>query len=84
MDTCHSFIDKLKQRGAQVVDIEIPYLEEMRVAHITTIVSEMLTGTAAMPRSKFSLPTRISLSVAEQNLKPSDYLLASKWKVSGD
>ncbi|XP_033626678.1 fatty acid amide hydrolase-like [Asterias rubens] len=38
---CNKALDVLKSHGAEVVDIQIPELEEARIAHIITILAEM-------------------------------------------
>jgi Asp-tRNA(Asn)/Glu-tRNA(Gln) amidotransferase A subunit family amidase len=40
----NDFIEKLKLLGAKIVEIDIPYLEEVRVAHLLTIGSELSTS----------------------------------------
>ena len=39
--SCYSMLDRMQQMGARVVEIEIPELDEMRIAHAMTILSEM-------------------------------------------
>ena len=38
---CYESIDILRDAGAEIVEIEIPNLEEIRIAHMVTIASEM-------------------------------------------
>lgn len=38
---CYSLVEELKKAGGEIVEIVIPELDEMRIAHATTILSEM-------------------------------------------
>ncbi len=61
----NKFIDELKLRGAKIIEIKIPELEEARVAHMITIGSEH-ANTTKRYKSKmhsFSLPTRMNMNV---------------------
>jgi Asp-tRNA(Asn)/Glu-tRNA(Gln) amidotransferase A subunit family amidase len=41
VSACHAMLDKLIAQGARIVEVEIPDLEAIRVAHLITIGSEM-------------------------------------------
>lgn len=41
VDKCKAAVDQLKSLGATIVEITIPELEEIRVAHMNTIIAEM-------------------------------------------
>ncbi|MCC6810786.1 MAG: amidase [Deltaproteobacteria bacterium] len=66
--SCRAALDRLVARGATIVDIEIPELDAMRVAHAVTILSEMAAsmhviapdwrGLGAIPRASLAL-TRV-------------------------
>jgi Asp-tRNA(Asn)/Glu-tRNA(Gln) amidotransferase A subunit family amidase len=61
----NNFIEELKLRGAEIVDINIPELEEARIAHLLTIGTE-LTTSAKRYKDKmhlFSCPTRSNINV---------------------
>ncbi len=76
---CEAMLDQLASRGATVVEIEIPELDEMRIAHAVTILSEMATSMADYPDNwrDLSAPTRISLTIA-RSASAIDYLQAQR------
>eukprot|EP01137_Pigoraptor_chileana_P011564 Opistho-2@62646 len=66
---CNGAVAALEAKGATVVQIEIPELEEIKHAHLITIVSEMLTGMAphmSQHRHEFSPTSRIILALGGQ------------------
>lgn len=83
VDLCYKFVEKLESFGALVIPIEIPHLEEFRVAHINCITSEMMSGNAIFDWTKFSTPTKLALTVCKHNLTATDYLDALKYKTLG-
>ncbi|KAI9106118.1 Asp-tRNAAsn/Glu-tRNAGln amidotransferase A subunit and related amidase [Phlyctochytrium arcticum] len=82
VDACENFLNQLVARGAKVVDIVLPDLEGLRVAHANTIMSEMTAGTQTCDRSKFSYATRLALLVAN-NLTAADYVTAARTRTQG-
>jgi Asp-tRNA(Asn)/Glu-tRNA(Gln) amidotransferase A subunit family amidase len=65
-DTLKNTLDNIKSTGAEIIEIEIPELEEMRIAQLITIVSEMTT--AMNPyykkhRKDFGLDVRTNLAM---------------------
>jgi len=59
-------LDYLKNAGAEIIEIEIPELEEMRVAQLITIVSEMTTAMSPYDkkhRKDFGLDVRTNLAM---------------------
>ena len=75
-------LKRLKDLGAEVVEIEIPELEEMRVAHLISIVSEMTT--AMHPyykehRRDFGLDTRVNLALGKR-FSNIDYIHAQRMR----
>lgn len=62
---CEAMLNQLVDRGATVVEIEIPELDELRIAHAITILSEMAASMANYPDNwqDLSAPTRISLAI---------------------
>ncbi|XP_072036787.1 uncharacterized protein [Amphiura filiformis] len=44
VDICRKAVDFLEEQGAELVDIEMAELEEIRVAHIVAILGEFRTG----------------------------------------
>lgn len=68
VNACRKAIDSLVARGARVVEIEIPNLDLMRLAHGISILTEMSACLAphyqAHP-AQFGLDVRINLSIAK-------------------
>jgi Asp-tRNA(Asn)/Glu-tRNA(Gln) amidotransferase A subunit family amidase len=62
---CEDMLSKLVDRGARIVEIEIPELDEIRIAHAVIILSEMAASMANYPDNwqDLSAPTRISLAI---------------------
>ncbi|CAG8552552.1 14533_t:CDS:2, partial [Acaulospora colombiana] len=59
-----TFVDGLKLRGAEIVDIEIPELEEARLGHLVTIGLEHAAAVKKYEnRHLYTCPNRILLSV---------------------
>jgi Asp-tRNA(Asn)/Glu-tRNA(Gln) amidotransferase A subunit family amidase len=59
-------LDYLKSAGAEIIEIEIPELEEMRIAQLITIVSEMTTAMSPYDkehRKDFGLDVRTNLAI---------------------
>ena len=65
--------------GATAVEIEIPELDEMRIAHAVTILSEMAASMANYPEHwrDLSAPTRINLTIGRA-ASAVDYLQAQR------
>jgi Asp-tRNA(Asn)/Glu-tRNA(Gln) amidotransferase A subunit family amidase len=66
--------------GARVVEIEIPELEVMRVAHLVTIVTEMAAAHIGYYRdhqADYALDTRLNLTLGRR-LQGSDYVHAQR------
>jgi Asp-tRNA(Asn)/Glu-tRNA(Gln) amidotransferase A subunit family amidase len=79
---CNEFLLILQKRGLKVVEVEIPELEEARVAHFITIVSEMFSfmkGNLAEHRAELASTTRFALALASE-LTANDYLQALKFR----
>jgi Asp-tRNA(Asn)/Glu-tRNA(Gln) amidotransferase A subunit family amidase len=76
---CEGMLDEFAGRGATVVEIEIPELDESRIAHAVTILSEMATSMADYPEHwrDLSAPTRINLTIGRA-ASAVDYLQAQR------
>ena len=73
-------LDQLVAQGAQVVEVSIPELDALRVAHLVTITSEMRASMDPhyrVHRSDFSNETRANLALA-RFITTSDYLKAQQ------
>ncbi len=76
VDTAGNLIDELKKQGAKVVDVDIPELDSLRIAHLITISTEMraaLSDTFKDHRTDFSNESRASLALAKY-LTSGDYI----------
>ena len=77
---CQNLLEGFKSMGARIVEIEIPDLEAIRVGHVITIVSEMLTSLKEeyrQSRTKFGLDVRSNLALGRA-FSASDYILAQR------
>jgi Asp-tRNA(Asn)/Glu-tRNA(Gln) amidotransferase A subunit family amidase len=77
---CDALLSALVERGAVLVDVDVPELDAVRLAHTTTIVSEMYSALAqhhARDRHRFSLEVRVNLALA-QRFTAADYLAAQR------
>ncbi|KAJ3295088.1 hypothetical protein HK104_003020 [Borealophlyctis nickersoniae] len=83
VSSCEGFVEKLKSVGAEIVDIVLPDLELLRVAHLITVGSEFLQSTAPLPRKEFAYATRMMFGVLEKTLTTSDYLSAARVRTKG-
>jgi Asp-tRNA(Asn)/Glu-tRNA(Gln) amidotransferase A subunit family amidase len=80
VQACNYQIEALQNLGAQVVEITIPKLEMLRVAHVITISSEMaasLDGFYEQHHSDYSPEVRINLALAN-TFTSRDYLRAQQ------
>ncbi len=79
VQACTEMVSQLKQCGAEVVEISIPYLNEMRIAHAVTILSEM--AAAMQPyrsqRKQHGASVRLSLVLGDV-FTAADYITAQK------
>ncbi len=76
---CRTLADRLVEAGAEVREIEIPELDEMRIAQAVSILAEMSLNMQAhrQHQSQLSDPVRINLSLGDA-LTASDYLTAQQ------
>lgn len=75
-----SLVDRLVEAGAVPVEIEIPGLDDLRVAHLVTITLEMCASMEEPLRDRrrdFGIETRANLALARY-LNTSDYLKAQQ------
>ncbi|KAI8588377.1 amidase [Geranomyces variabilis] len=75
---CRALLDELVTRGAVLVDITIPELEDMRVAHANIITSEMASAMSSFPTTSLSPASRLALNVTQSTLAPHDYITACR------
>jgi Asp-tRNA(Asn)/Glu-tRNA(Gln) amidotransferase A subunit family amidase len=84
VETCRDLLGKLESAGAMIREVEIPGLDEIRVAHAITILSEIASAMSSY-RDRFHLfapATRLSLSLATA-FTASDYLQAQRVRAQG-
>lgn len=72
-------LTKLEKRGAEIIEIEIPELDEMRIAHAATILSEMAICMRAYKnhRKEMAESVRLSLVLGDE-MAAADYLQAQR------
>ena len=77
---CEDMLGRLKKRGARVVSIELPHLEEIRVSHVITISSEMahsFDDRYPTGRRAFGHDVRVNLALA-RSFTSRDYIHAQR------
>lgn len=80
---CRTLLEGLVERGAQLVELEVPELGLLRTVHLVTIVSEMASSHLAYferHASEYGLDTRLNLSLARQ-FQAFDYIHAQRLRV---
>jgi Asp-tRNA(Asn)/Glu-tRNA(Gln) amidotransferase A subunit family amidase len=79
VETCYSLVEQFKSAGAKVREIVVPELDEMRVAHAITILSEMAVcmKNYATHRKEHGNSVRLSLTLGE-TFTALDYLRAQR------
>jgi len=78
---CQATLAKLVEAGASVTEITIPELDEMRIAHAITILTEMAEGMRPyrLRKENFAPSTRLSLVIGEV-VSAHDYLQAQRMR----
>jgi Asp-tRNA(Asn)/Glu-tRNA(Gln) amidotransferase A subunit family amidase len=77
---CSELVQKFQDRGAEIIEIEIPDLEAARLAHAVTITSEMAQAMERFgpaQRNRMGLDVRLQLALA-RNYTASDYIQAQR------
>jgi Asp-tRNA(Asn)/Glu-tRNA(Gln) amidotransferase A subunit family amidase len=76
---CDAAVAQLQAMGATVHEVEIPELDEMRVAQAVTILAEMVSNMAlhADKWDELSPPTRVNLTLGRA-MSAADYLQAQR------
>ena len=79
VEDCRRMIDRLVEMGATVHEIELPELDEMRVAQVVTILAEMAANMAAHTAhwDQLSPSTRVNLMLGQATTS-ADYLQAQR------
>ena len=78
--SCEQMLDSFKSQGATVQEIEIPQLDEIRMAHAVTITTEMVTSLKSYFktfRQPFGFDAMINLTLAKQ-FTGSEYVKAQR------
>jgi Asp-tRNA(Asn)/Glu-tRNA(Gln) amidotransferase A subunit family amidase len=76
---CYAMVEKFKQMGAEIIPIEIPELDEMRIAHATTILAEMARCMQNYEEHFKEHGTSVRLSlVLGQTFSAGDYIQAQR------
>lgn len=81
VDANLKMVETFKRAGMEVVEVEIPELDEMRVAHAITILSEMAASMENYPehRGDFADSTRLSL-VLGGSMSAHDYIQSQRMR----
>ncbi|XP_033111807.1 fatty acid amide hydrolase-like [Anneissia japonica] len=80
LSACEKAVKYLEQNGAKVIDIEIPEMEETRIAHAITCMAEMkptITKDLINNYDEIACESRVILSAVD-DLKATDFILANK------
>ncbi|KXS21020.1 amidase signature enzyme [Gonapodya prolifera JEL478] len=88
VNNAEKMVLEMARRGAEIVEVEIPDLEDFRVAHLLAIGSEITQEADAMlasararnPNSNpsFSLPNRLNLAAQKACMTAADYVTSMK------
>ena len=79
VEACKAMARHLAAAGARIVEVEIPGLDAMRIAHAVTIISEISANLRAHRKQMHTLgaPPRITLALAH-GFTAGDYILAQQ------
>lgn len=74
-------LSNLEKRGATIIEIEIPELDEMRISHAITILSEMAMCMRVYKsqRKEMAEAARLSLVLGEE-MSSNDYIQAQRYR----
>ena len=78
---CHATLEKLAQAGAEIVEIDVAELDEMRIAHVVSILGEMAASMANYPQNAkdFGESVRLTLTLGKE-FTSKDYLIAQRMR----
>eukprot|EP00002_Diphylleia_rotans_P033538 TRINITY_DN713_c0_g2_i8.p1 TRINITY_DN713_c0_g2~~TRINITY_DN713_c0_g2_i8.p1 ORF type:complete len:541 (+),score=101.65 TRINITY_DN713_c0_g2_i8:64-1686(+) len=80
VEACTKMLDHFKSLGAEVVEVTIPNLNLFRIAHVVTILSEMVTVMEEHRKtnlSSFALDTRINIAIG-RTFQAMDYVKSQR------
>jgi Asp-tRNA(Asn)/Glu-tRNA(Gln) amidotransferase A subunit family amidase len=80
VETATALVDRLRDEGAGIVEIDIPELDSLRVAHLITITTEMQAALSRFSRehkTHFSSETRLNIALSRY-LNSEDYIKAQQ------
>ncbi len=78
---CKQAVNQLQSLGATIIEIKIPELEDTRVAHFVTIVSEMTAATAVTIDRHYhevNLESHLSIGITSTMISAMEYVNAQK------
>jgi len=79
--TCYQMVDQFKKKGAEVIRIDVPELDQMRIAHATTILSEMAICMRNYREHQKEHGTSVRLSlILGQTFTAMDYVQAQRMR----
>jgi Asp-tRNA(Asn)/Glu-tRNA(Gln) amidotransferase A subunit family amidase len=81
IDACSTMVEALRSAGGEIVEISVPELDEMRVAHVVTILSEMAGAMRPFSSYRKQQGTAVRLSLALGDALTSvDYVTAQRMR----
>lgn len=88
VQACKSSLEKFSNLGAEIIDIEIPELFQIRSSHLVSICSEMSSRVGFLPRHKMSYPSRIAFGLfatlsAKVAFFDQDFIAAARMRTRG-
>ena len=81
VSACQGMLNAYEKAGALIQEIEIPQLDNMRIAHVISILSEMATSMENIKAEKraFGAPTRVNLTLGRA-ITATDYVHAQRMR----
>jgi Asp-tRNA(Asn)/Glu-tRNA(Gln) amidotransferase A subunit family amidase len=78
---CYAALEKLARAGAEIVEIEVAELDEMRIAHVVSILGEMAASMANYPQNAkdFGASVRLTLTLGKV-FTSMDYMIAQRMR----
>ncbi len=79
VEACKTMARSLAEAGARIVEIEVPGLDAMRIAHVVTIISEIWANLQPYRERLGALgaPARVTLALAH-GFRAGDYIVAQQ------
>ncbi|CAK4083475.1 unnamed protein product [Aphanomyces euteiches] len=78
VDAYQNTVEYLKELGAEIVEVAIPHLRAIHLAHSITILTEISQHLEEHPLHLFSPDTQIALALGKYTIESADFLAAQK------